>query len=77
MLGCQEENGGLGTDNQLSAVVKGDPEVPSEVTANNGFSTKHTDDCRIYSRVSKLGNFDPAKVGGSHNARYLISEDKP
>ena len=43
----EEENMGLGMDNHFPAVVKGDVEVPGEVTANNGFRAKHTDDCRI------------------------------
>ena len=73
----QEENGELGTNNHLSAVVKRDPEVPGKVTADNGFSTKHTDDCRIDSHISKLCNFYPAQVGGSKDTRYLIGEGKP
>ena len=63
---------GLGTNNQLPAVVKGDAEVPAEVTANDSFSTKHTDDYRIYPRVSKLCNLYPAQVGGSKHACDVI-----
>ena len=77
MLSWQEKNKGLGTNAHLSAVVKSDPEAAGKVTANNGFSAKHTDDCRIYPRVSKLCNFYPAKVGGSKHACYLIGEGKP
>jgi hypothetical protein len=55
--------GGLVTNNHLSAVVKGDVEVSSDVTANNSLFTKHTNDCRMFPRISKLCNFDTAKVG--------------
>ena len=61
----------------MSAVVKGDVKAPSEVTANKRCRAKHADDCRINPRVSKLGNFYPAKVGGSKHACYLIGEGKP
>ena len=57
-------------------MVKGDPEMPGEVTANNRFITKHANNYRIYSRVSKLCNFRPAKVCRSKDARYLISQGK-
>jgi hypothetical protein len=58
----------------LSAVVKSDVEAPNEVTANPRFSTKHTDDGRMFPRVSTLRNFDPAKVGGSRDARGIYPE---
>jgi hypothetical protein len=58
-------------------VVESYLKVPSEVTANNRFSAKHTDDCRIYPRVSKFCDFYPAQVGGSKHARYLISQGEP
>jgi hypothetical protein len=61
----------------LSAVVKSAVEVPGEVTANNSFRAKHTDDCRIDPRVSKLCNFYPAKVGGSKDACNVIGESQP
>ena len=58
----------------MSAVVKSDVEAPNKVTANNRFSTKHTDACRMFPRVSTLRNFDPAKVGGSKDARGIYPE---
>ena len=68
------DNRSFGRTNHLSAVVKSDVEAPNEVTANNHFSTKHTDDCRMVPRVSKLRNFDPAKGGGSKDARGIYPE---
>jgi len=58
-------------------VVKADVEAPGKVTANNGFRAKHTNDCRIDLRVSKLCNFYPAQVGGSKHACDVIGECKP
>ena len=61
----------------MFAVVESYLKVPSEVTANNSFRAKHTDDCCIYSRISKLRNFYPTQVRGSKHARDLIGEGKP
>jgi hypothetical protein len=63
---------GLGTNAHLSAVVKGYLKVSGEVTANNSFRAKHTDDCCIYPRVSKLCNFYPAKVGRSKDTQQNL-----
>ena len=61
----------------MSAMVKGDVEVPSEVTANKRFRAKHTDDCWIFPHISKLCNFYLAEVRGSKDACDLIGEGKP
>ena len=58
-------------------MVKGDLEVPDEVTANNCFRAKDTDDSHMFSHISKLGNFYPAEIGGSKDACCLIGEGKP
>ena len=50
-------------DYHLSAMVKGDVEILSEVPAKNGFCAKDSDDCRMFSHISKLCNFYPAEVG--------------
>jgi hypothetical protein len=52
-------------------MVKGDVEVPSEVTANKRFRAKHTDDCWIFPHISKLCNFYLAEVRrrGTHLRR--------
>jgi len=68
------DNRFLGTNNHLSAVVKSDVEAPNAVTATNRFRTQHTDDCRMFPRVSTLRNFDPAKGGGSKDARGIYPE---
>jgi hypothetical protein len=64
-------------DYHLSAVVKGNVEMPGEITANNRFCAKHTDDSRILSPLSQIRNFYFAKIGWSKNARCLISEFIP
>ena len=58
----------------MAAVVKSDVEAPNEVTAHNRFRTKHTDDGRMFPRVSTLRNCDPAKGGGSKDARGMYPE---
>ena len=52
-------------------------EVPGEVPAKNGLRAKDTDDSRMFSHISKLGNLYSAQVGGSKDACCLIGEGKP
>ena len=61
----------------MFAVVESYLKVPSEVTANNSFRAKHTDDCWIFPHISKLCNFYLAEVRGSKDACDLIGEGKP
>ena len=61
-------------DYHLSAMVKGDVEILSEVPAKNGFCAKDSDDCRMFSHISKLCNFYPAEVGVRSGEMLLANQ---
>jgi hypothetical protein len=66
----------LRLNNNLPAVIKGDPEAPGKVTANNGLVAKYPNNGSSFACISKFGNFHPAKVCGREDTRYLIRKSE-
>jgi hypothetical protein len=56
----------------LSAVVKDDPEATRKIAANHGFMTKHTNDGGTYACIAKLGYLHFAQVCRGKDMRCLI-----